>query len=227
MDLFILFICFIVFLFVLYKLSKDDFVFLRKDLSVETVFNTAFLCAFSALLFARIFYIYFYPKEIYFSVLGFLVFPYFPGLSLTGAVLGGLLFLVPYSIYKKLPLGRLLDFLSISLLTSICLGTFVTLFIVPQNMRIYIGLEFVLFLLLLGIFLKFILSFLSRGRLKDGSVGLLFLIFFSVISFAGNLIKLNGLKVTPENIVLILILLVSLAVFAFREGKNKLNPKNE
>jgi len=219
MNLFILLICFTIFLFSLYKLSKDDFVFLRKDISIETVFNTAFLCAFSALFFARVFYIYFNPREVFFSVLGFLVFPYFPGLSLIGAVLGGLLFLIPYSTYKKLPLGRFMDFFSISLLISISLGALGTFFIVPQNMRMYVGLEFVLFLLVLSLFLKLSLSFLSRGGLKDGSVGLLFLIFFSAISFGGNLVKFHGLKFDQENLILILLFLISLAFSAFRELK--------
>ena len=225
MYLLTLLICLIIFIFTLYRLSRDDFVFLRRDIAIETVFNMAFLCAIIALLFARIFYAIFNPSEILFTVLGFIAFPYFPGFSLVGGILGGLLFLISYGIYKKLPIGRFIDFFSIALLASISLGAFITFFISPQKIKPYIALEFVLFFLLLIVFLKFILPFLSRGRLKDGSIGLLFLMFFSVISLAGNTLKFFAFNINRENVVLVLLFLISLLFFGIRELRNKLSLK--
>jgi len=225
MYLLILLICLICFLFVVYKLSKDDFVFLRKDISIETVFNTIFLCAPFALLLSRIFYIYFNPQAVFFTVLGFIAFPYFPGFSLVGGILGALLFIIIYALYRKLPLGRFIDFFSISLLASICLGAFIVFFGIPFSMKPYIALEFILFSLLLIIFWKFIRPFLSRGSLKDGSIGVLFLMFFSLISLAGNILKFHALRLNQENIVLVMLFLVSLAVFSFREFGGKLKLK--
>src|SRR4030042_6733147 len=106
-SIIVLFICFFFFLYILHSISKDDFIIVRKDIPMEQIFNTAFLTAFVSLFFARFFYIIFNPESIPKTFLGFLALPYFPGLYLAGAVLGGGFFAVLYAGYRKLPAGRI------------------------------------------------------------------------------------------------------------------------
>ena len=51
--------CFIVFLFCLFVLSKDDFLFLKKNITLEQVFNIAFVAGLVGLFVARSFYVIF------------------------------------------------------------------------------------------------------------------------------------------------------------------------
>lgn len=118
----VLLFCFFIFLFALYLLTRDDFVFIRKDVSLEKVFNMAFTTFAASILGARILYVILNPSSNFFNPLVFLLFPYFPGLSLVGGVGGGVLFLVFLCKYQKLPMGRLLDFFSISFLSALPMG---------------------------------------------------------------------------------------------------------
>src|SRR3989344_3571191 len=84
----ILLTCLFIFLYCVYVLTNDDFIFLRRDVTMEKVFNIIFVGSLFSLFTARLFYGLFYSKGIFANVFVFLVFPYFPGLSLLGGVLG-------------------------------------------------------------------------------------------------------------------------------------------
>src|SRR5258706_5468218 len=101
--------CFFVFLYVLYYLAKDDFVIIRKDVSLESVFNLAFLAGIVSLVSSRVGFAIFSHNLNYFNPLVFLAFPYFPGFSLTGGIVGMSLFVYFYSSFRKMPFGRILD----------------------------------------------------------------------------------------------------------------------
>src|SRR3990167_7392925 len=94
----------VVFMFSLFMLSHDDFVLLRKNVSMDKVFNIAFITALISLLFSRIFYVASNPEPVFFSPLGFMVFPYFPGLSVVGGVIGSLIYAIILSRNKELPI---------------------------------------------------------------------------------------------------------------------------
>ncbi|MBI3366803.1 hypothetical protein HY041_04225, partial [Candidatus Roizmanbacteria bacterium] len=120
----VLLICLFVFLYCVYLLSNDDFIFLRKDVTMERLFNLVFLGGLFSLFFARAVFGIFNQKSIFANPLVFLLFPYFPGLSLLGGVLGVGAFIGFLATRKNstLPLGRMSDFLSIAFLITLPIG---------------------------------------------------------------------------------------------------------
>lgn len=223
MNLFtlVLFVCFFVFLFCLYLLCRDDFVFLRKDVSTEKVFNVAIAVILFSILLSRILYVVINPSPNFLNPLVFLLFPYFPGLTLTGGVVGGAL--VSFFLYKKhkIPAGRMFDFLSFSLLAAFPIGFLGFIlsaegranYIVFTSLGIVYGALFV-------VFLKFLLPLLLKGKLREGTVGLIFLISFSAISLVENFIGSLGraFYFTIEDFILIFVLIVSLVFLIKQEG---------
>ncbi len=216
----VFFICFFIFLFSLYLVSRDDFVLLRKDVSLEKIFNLAFSVSLLTLFLSRFFYGIFYSKSILANPFVFLLVPYYPGLSLTGAVVGGALVLVLLLWVKDMPIGRILDFFSISFLSSLpigILGYYLLLLgreaLDPKPIAL-----FVTYVLLLGVFVKIILPYLLANKLKDGTLGLLFLVSFSAISLIGNKVtKIKNITFTLEDLVLALVLLVCLGFIVRQE----------
>src|SRR3989344_4407799 len=111
MNFFIIFLLLGLFLslFTIYYLSRDDLILLRKDVTIEKVFNLAFIIFFGGLFFARLAYGILYSTKIFLNPLKFFLFPYFPGLSLTGGIAGGVLLLFLILRFKNLPIGRIFD----------------------------------------------------------------------------------------------------------------------
>lgn len=212
----LLFICFFIFLFSLYFLANDDLVIIRKDMPMEKIFNTAFLTALAALFFARLFYVFFYPKEVFFSILGFLLFPYFPGLSLIGGVLGGAIFLLVYAKYQKLPVAKLFDFFSIGLLSSLPIGTLGYLILTGKNYIPIFIFSFLCYVVLLFLFIKVFLPLSFRSKIKNGSLGIMFLMCFSVVTFFSKNI-VNFKLISLENLIVVITFLVSLILFIKQE----------
>src|ERR1035437_1315616 len=92
----VLLICFFVFLYCVHVLANDDFIFLRRDVTMDKIFNIIFLGALVSIFFSRFFY-GLSAKNILSYPFTFLLIPYFPGLSLLGGVVGAgayLLFLM-------------------------------------------------------------------------------------------------------------------------------------
>jgi hypothetical protein len=89
----------LIFLFTLYKLAKDDHVFLRKNVRLEQFFDMGFIVFFTSWIISIIFS----PSNT---------------VSLTYVVTGGALALFLLGKYRKLPIGRLFDFFTISLLAA-------------------------------------------------------------------------------------------------------------
>lgn len=201
----ILAICLFIFLYVLYFLSHDDFVILRNDVSMEKIFNSALIFSVTSLFSARLLYVVSNPQEIFLSPLGFLLFPYFPGLSLAGGILGGFVFLIFYLRFKNLPVGRLLDFFSIGFLSASPIGFLGYILLSGKSITLNFLLSFILNIFLLFIFLKFLLPLSIGGKFKDGSLGILFLITFSGTFFLINLILNQRLVFSLENLILLAI----------------------
>lgn len=112
------FLSFIIFLFCTYQLTKDDFVLLRKNVTVGNVFDALFLGLPVVLFVSRIVYVVLHPSWQYINPLIFFIVPYFPGLSLQGGIIGALLFGFVYTRMKKIPTSRFFDIVSISFLLA-------------------------------------------------------------------------------------------------------------
>lgn len=105
---------FIIFLLSLYLFTREDFVFARKNISVEELFDSAFLTALIALFFARSIFVVLHFKTTYINPLVFFLVPYFPGLDVSGTIIGSALFLFWIAKRRKMPLGHVMDVFSVS-----------------------------------------------------------------------------------------------------------------
>lgn len=214
----IIFLCSFIFLYTLHFLAEDDFVVLRKNITTENIFNVAIGMGIVGLFFARLFFVLFNPKPVFFEILGFILFPYFPGLSLVGGFLGGLIF---YSVLaRKLgyPLERVFDFFAKSFLACAPFGI---LGIIALSLKItpMFLFNFVFYLVLFII----AIIFTKRGEkwLRDGSFGLLSLIFiliaWIVSSFFGTHPQFQIL-IYKENPIALLLIAVCLVLLVRNEA---------
>lgn len=218
----VLFICLFVFLYSVYLLANDDFIFLRRDVTMERLFNIVFLGALVDLFFARFFFGIFNSHSIFVNPLVFLLFPYYPGLSLLGGVLGvGVIFGFLATRKKNpLPLGRLADLFSIAFLISVPIG-YLGYFMFSENgfSVVRAGSLVITYLILFVVFLSFLLPQLLNGKFKEGTITFLFLISFSVVNLISNaFLKMNFLDYfkNPENLMLIVVFITS-AVFLIKQ----------
>lgn len=217
----ILFICLFVFLFCLFVLSNDDFILFRKNISQERIFNIAFITIGLGIFFARLMYVIFNFNSSYLNPLTFFLFPYFPGLSLFGGIVGGLSFLLLYSKMQKIPIGRILDIFALSFLFSFSFGLFFNL-LLSKKINFFVDILFLIFYSVL--FIIFMIIF-QKERVKDGTVGIFILISFSILTIAMNLItssfKINYYFVS-NNILSVFVLMISgylLIKQKFKRGK--------
>ncbi len=211
----VLLICFFIFLYCVYVLSNDDFIFLRRDITMEKLFNIIFLGGLVSLFSSRLFYGIFHAVNILSNPFLFLLIPYFPGLSLLGGVVGIGAFFLFLATRKKnlLPLGRMLDFFSIAFLISLPVGFIGFLMFAADNTAfIKVGSLAAGYFVLFIIFLRFLLPRLLNGKLKEGTIAFIFLICFSIVSLISNAfpqISLLNYSTNFQNLILITILIAS------------------
>ncbi|OGH11370.1 MAG: hypothetical protein A3B38_00900 [Candidatus Levybacteria bacterium RIFCSPLOWO2_01_FULL_36_13] len=219
----ILIVCFFIFLYNLYFVSKEDILLIRRDILINKIFNLAILSAIASLFFARLFYILSYPNQIFNSLLGFVAFTYHPGLSLMGAIAGGLLFISLYSKYKNYPIGRILDLFTVSLLGVLPI-VYILIFIASLGktdtvFNIFLIISFIISL----VFIKGVYKLSEKGELKDGSFSLIFLTVFSLLYFLimlfSNLEDFSFLKV--ENLLSFVVIFLSIGLLVNQEVMNK------
>lgn len=213
----VLLFCFLIFLFFLHFICRDDFILLRKNISLESVFNLAFLVSIAALLGARLFYVFNHPSVSFLNPLFFFLFPYFPGLSLAGGIIGGGVFLFFFSRARKMPTGRLFDFFSTAFLSSLPIGL-LGYFLLSRINLISLGVLFSLFsyLILFFVFAFYLLPRQLKGRFSDGTLGFIFLLSFSLISILAKLFN-KSFYFGVELIILFLIMIFSLYVLIKKE----------
>ena len=221
MYLIILFICLSIFLYVIHYFAHDDFVILKKNVSMEQIFNVVFITLAFVFFISRLFFIILNLRSSYLNPIVFLAFPYFPGFSLTGAVVGGSAFLLWYLKKKRFPVKRILDFFSTSLLTVIPVYLFLNVLIYRKFL---IGpiLEGIFFTLLLIIFYTFILPKYFAGKIKDGfPTGLFFIGYFLITLLTEILEKKNIYYIIIQTAILSVALIIVIG-FLVRE---KIIPK--
>lgn len=214
-----LFISLIISLFCIYLISRDDFIFLRKDVTLEKIFNLVFLTFFSGLFFSRLIFVIIESPKMFLNPLAFFLFPYFPGLSLIGGVLGALVFLVYYTDIKQLPFEKILDVFSVGFLASLSFGYLG--FFLLSGIKDVAALALVfIYIILFFVFIKYAYQLLSKGKFKDGSIGYLILFMFSFISIITAIVtKFSEFAFIRniENYLFLLLLIISIYMFAKNE----------
>lgn len=175
-------ISFIIFLFCVYQLTKDDFIFLRKNITTEDVFNIIFITLPVALLSARIGFVLLHPKWNYLNPLIFFIVPYFPGLSLLAGIVGSWIFISIYTRNKKILTKRLFDILAISFFfaytSALLMQAGVTVF--SNRLSAISDAGMGLLAVLISIFL---LSQFLRNKMHEG--GILFSMFLAYCLLSG------------------------------------------
>lgn len=226
--IFVLAVCLVLFLYRIYHLATDDYILIKKNITVEDIFNAVFVCAIFSLLFSRIFYVLMNPHPVFLNPLGFLLFPYFPGLSVTGAILGGALALFLFCKRKKIPRARVFDFFSISFIFVLPFG-FVGYFLLSQDFATGNIVKFISYSLILFASNIYLYPKASSLEIKDGTTSALFLVFFSLISLLASAIDNPGTFYFishKENFILLAILFFSLGIIIKQELTGRISLKN-
>jgi len=209
----------LVFLYALYRLVKDDYIFIRKGISLEQAFDIAFITLWAGLFTSRTLYLLFHLHKgenffvDYFSLTN-------GGLSLTGAVLGGTCAIYLISKYKRLPLGRLGDFLSLSFLYALPLLFLANAVLVKKNELLLVFLNGIVYFVLLLFFMQFLYPKVLNRTLREGMMAILFLLLFSLIALLSSLlISLNNINafITPENVILVFLFILSIILLIKQE----------
>lgn len=183
MDIFSLLflsICFFIFLFILFTLANDDFVLLRRHVSIHNLFDMSFVIFGIALLSARVTHVVFHFSFGFLNPLVFFLFPYFPGLSVPGGLIGGVLFLFFYCSVTKLPHKRILDVFSLAVVGCLPAGLF--LLMLHEKKTLFLGIMAGLLIVFSFIFFVFLLRVFQKGSIRDGQTASSSLSFFSFIS---------------------------------------------
>lgn len=179
----IIFICFLVFLFTIYVLSKEDFIFIRKRIELEEIFNIVFLSLPVVLLVSRLTYILFHPNFSFLNPFVFLGIYAFPGMSLEGAIFGAWVFFYIYLKRRKIPMDRFIDSISLSFLISFAIYFLLEGIAVSLKERAF-GIEEIL----KSIIVILIFSYLSSIFLKKDLGGKLVYVVVALFCFL-NFIK--------------------------------------
>src|SRR3989344_2063340 len=193
--LFFLF-CYILFLFCLFLFCKEDYYFIRKNISLDTIFDVSIGVVLVGILFARIGYVIFHFTPGFLNPLVFFLIPYFPGLSIWGGIIGAILSTIILSRINSLPVFRILDVFSLSFFVSLSFG----LIISTVYMMVVKTPHFFWYYLLPIIYIPFLMlitRFFLKGRIKDGSTSFLCILMFCVVSFAANLLTQTTRVIGP------------------------------
>lgn len=211
-ETFIPFVGFFVFLFSLYILAHDDFFLFRKNITLEKLFDMSFVCGIVALFFARLVYVIFHFKPLYTNPLAFFLFPYFPGLSFAGGLFGAMVALVTYCRAFKLPLGKIMDFTTLSFFPAVIISNILLIVFKRSHVVIEVSAVFILIFIYAGL-----LYAMKRMELKDGSLSSLGFLLMSSIFITLDFITLGKKFFTGDFILFSLILVGSLIIIFINE----------
>lgn len=219
LPLVIILTCFFIFLFALYALSNDDFVLLRKHVTTTNIFDTAFLILFFSIFFARLFYVLFHFSPGFVNPVVFFLFPYFPGLSVVGGIIGGVVALYLSASLRAFPKDRIFDVFSLSFLACLPIGSLFSSLAGKKLPHMFL-LNFVMFLVVLFFFI-FLLRLFHKGRLKDGSISILVFLVTSLILLAGSFFQERAHLIflfSGDQILLFALFVSSTALFIRQEN---------
>lgn len=222
------FICLFVFLYSLYILTKDDYVLIRKSISMDQLFDFALSGIIIGFIFARILTIIFYSStgnqdfiQQFFSLSG-------KGQSLAGLVFGCVIAYYLIGKYRNLPLGRLFDFVSLAFLSSLPVGYLLTVFLVKKNEIVYFLALGVLYIGIHIIFWRLLFPRIMNSRLKEGSMSILFFLIFTSVSIIASLIfefSVSSIRFDIEDALLLGIFIICVLLLFRNERKKILRRK--
>lgn len=218
-----------VFLYCIFVFAKDDFILLRKNITLEQLFNISFVIYILGFLFARLVYVLEHISPKYLDPFVLFLFPYFPGLSISGGILIGIAYLLIILNKKRLPFFRVFDIFSISFIYAFSAGlpifAVIEFFLtkkIPFIPAIEAILYFVLAVILTLLFVK--------NKIKDGSTGYLGISFFSLFFIAFGIQITKGkisFNFTPEDVVLVFIWFFFFAMFFYQQNEFQLAGKKK
>lgn len=188
MFVFYLLLFFFVFigLFILYHLSRNDFILMRKNISVTKLFNYAFIHFIFGYISARIIFILDSQQYYYFNPLLFFHFVNYPGVPFFAFVVSSVL-IYYLLIRNKEAYLRVLDMVFLSM---------IPLYIFQILSLTYFYIAFKIILILVSIILLFYLISLTKNyTVKDGSISLILLILFSCYFFALSFFDSEGPRI--------------------------------
>lgn len=215
-------ICFLIFLYNLYFVSHEDFVIVRKGIPMEKIFNIAIITSVVSLFFSRLTFVLFNPQAQYLNVVGFIAFPYLPGLSLIGAIVFGLIFLSLFLKNRKYPIGKFIDLFTVAFLGVLPIGFLLGFILTLGKTSLAYNILLIISFFLSLVFIKIVYKLCEKGELKDGSFTLIFLSVFSLIYFLIKLfINIKSFSFDSENIVLFITIFASLILLVNHEIMNR------
>lgn len=211
MQILIGIICFLIFIFTIYLLCKDDYILIRKNISMEQVFDFAFLGALMGLILSGI--ITFFAGNLRIPQ----PFSLFSGFTYSLTLFFFSSFLSFYIIgkNKKYPLGRMIDYVSISYLSALPLWYLLnTFFLKSPSIFIFLGLG--IFYSFTGLlFWKYLLPGINKNKLREGTVSSFFMTLFAAAGLLSSvLLRIIDKKFTIslEDILLLLILIAGITI---------------
>lgn len=221
MLLYILFLIlgFLAFLFTLFEVSKDDTLFIRRNVTLDDLFSVAFFALGIGLFFSRLFYVIFHFSFLYLNPLVFLLVVYYPGLSFPVGLLAVAIFLLFYARRKKMPLGQTVDFFGISLLSAMPFGYVANMFIEPFSPFKHIFLPVVV-IFLYGLGIRVMLPRSLRQELKSGTLGASAILVISFVTFLTsilNSVNSGKFSISLADIVSLVTFLISFIFFIKQE----------
>jgi len=221
MEIFLFFLASVfIFLFFVFSLCREDFVLFRKNIATEKVFNFAFLTVGVALFTARIVYIGFNFAPGFMHPLVFFLFPYFPGFSLSGGMLGSMLFILIFADRYKLPRGRIFDIFTLSFV-----GTLPFMYLLEQlslllQKKQLMPFVFLVSIIYVGLFV-FLFRLLEKNKFIDGSVGYISVLAVTSFIFLSKLlgkVAKSSLALQQDDLLFIIIFFLSI-LFLLQQEK--------
>jgi hypothetical protein len=189
---------------------RDDYVFIRRNVSSEQMFDIAFNVTWISLLTSRIFYLVLHPfqqENIFFSFFSLNANDY----SLLGLILGAVGGIYIIVKYKKLPIQRLYDFFSVAFVACIPVGFLSYMFFFQEYVLLLYFMNTMLYAFFAYYFIKYFYPKLS-----------VFLFFFSTVSLIDTLILLWLQKksfITVDTVLFVILIIISIVLFIFNRGR--------
>lgn len=225
MEFFLLFLALglFLFLFVLHSLTREDYGLMRRNISMEQLFNLTFLSLLSGLFVSRVMYAVFHLNPFFLNPLVFFALPYYSGLSLFGGVVGVFGSLYLFCLKKKYPWRKFFDFFAIAFSCGLPLVAIGTIFLHSQAS---------LYPILLSTFLYGIIGIVSvtvlykrivRASLPDGITGVLFLFSTAFIYLVERVfVRDRASLLLPESIAWFITALIMFGILIYLSfGKRK------
>lgn len=182
MQFLIALFCFFILFYTLYILGKDDYVLIRKNLSLEQLFDFVFVGIFAGIILGEVLLIIFNISIREGDFISRIFSPMGAGFFLTGVVLGCIFVIYLLGKYRNLPMGRLFDFFSLAFLSALPAGYLLSVLLVEKSDIIYYVIPGLFYLIAQVFFWRFLLPRIMSGKLREGSLCSLFILTFSIVS---------------------------------------------